>query len=261
MTPAALREVYDDQLRGASEISGASDVTIDGPVWRARFGRHGFVTARTVANLEEAELDALIGRTLEHFRRWEAVDEVEWKTRGHDLPADLTERLVGHGFEPEPEETVMLGEAANLADAPDVDGVRIRRVDDAPDRDEAVGAANALQQAIFGAGPTVEETLARLDRGRGRTQFWVAEAGGRVVCAGRLELVPDTEIAGLWGGATHPDWRGRGIYRALTAARARATLEAGYRYVHSDCTPMSRPILERSGLAPVTTTTPYVWRR
>jgi hypothetical protein len=32
-------------------------------------------------------------------------------------------------------------------------------------------------------------------------------------------------------------------------------------YLHSDCSDMSRPILERSGLVPVTTTTPYLWTR
>ena len=38
-------------------------------------------------------------------------------------------------------------------------------------------------------------------------------------------------------------------------------MELGVRFMHSDCTAMSRPILERSGLIAVTTTTPYVWRR
>ena len=33
------------------------------------------------------------------------------------------------------------------------------------------------------------------------------------------------------------------------------------RYLQSDCTEMSRPILERSGLSRVTTTTPFVWQR
>ena len=78
----------------------------------------------------------------------------------------------------------------------------------------------------------------------------------------RLDLAYDgTEFAGIWGGSTLPEWRGQGIYRALTAARARAALAEGVRYINSDCTAMSRPILERSGLVAVTTTTPYVWRR
>ena len=58
-----------------------------------------------------------------------------------------------------------------------------------------------------------------------------------------------------------PEWRGKGIYRALTAARARFALGEGVRYIHSDCSAMSRPILERSGLVAVTTSTPYLWKR
>jgi N-acetylglutamate synthase-like GNAT family acetyltransferase len=103
--------------------------------------------------------------------------------------------------------------------------------------------------------------LDRLERMAGAETFWVAEAEGRVVSAGRLNRVAGTEFAGLWGGATLPDWRGKGIYRALTAARARFAMGEGVRYIHSDCSAMSRPILERSGLVAVTTTTPYIWKR
>ena len=92
-------------------------------------------------------------------------------------------------------------------------------------------------------------------------ELWVAEAAGRMISAGRLEPVVGTEFAGLWGGATLPQWRRRGIYRALTAARARSALSLGKNLLHSDSTEFSRPILERSGLIKVSTTTPYEWRR
>jgi N-acetylglutamate synthase-like GNAT family acetyltransferase len=90
-------------------------------------------------------------------------------------------------------------------------------------------------------------------------ELWVAEADGEIVSAGRLEPVPATEFAGIWGGATRPEWCGRGIYRALTAARARSALVLGKRLIHSDSTENSRPILERAGLVKVSTTTPYLW--
>ena len=93
-------------------------------------------------------------------------------------------------------------------------------------------------------------------------ELWVAEtADGEIVSAGRLEPVANTDFAGIWGGATREPWRGRGIYRALTAARARSALARGKTLVHSDSTEYSRPILERSGLVNVSTTTPYLWRR
>ena len=58
-----------------------------------------------------------------------------------------------------------------------------------------------------------------------------------------------------------PAYRGRGIYRALTNARARSAMATGHSFAHSDSTEYSRPILERQGLAKVTTTTPYLWKR
>ena len=42
---------------------------------------------------------------------------------------------------------------------------------------------------------------------------------------------PAPEFAGLWGGATLEQWRGRGIYRALVAARAYSAIDQGVRYL------------------------------
>lgn len=103
-----------------------------------------------------------------------------------------------------------------------------------------------------------DATIRRL-RDDDSMQVWTAVAGGEIISAGRLEPVEGTEFAGLWGGATLPEWRGRGVYRALTAERARAALAQGKRYLQSDSTEFSRPILERAGLVKVSTTTPYVW--
>jgi hypothetical protein len=89
----------------------------------------------------------------------------------------------------------------------------------------------------------------------------VLQRSGRIEATVRhhLEPVPATEFAGIWGGATRTEWRGRGIYRALTAARARSALVLGKRLIHSDSTEESRPILEGAGLVKVSTTTPYLW--
>jgi GNAT superfamily N-acetyltransferase len=68
-----------------------------------------------------------------------------------------------------------------------------------------------------------------------------------------------TEFATLWGGATLPAWRGRGIYRALVRQRAQLAAERGRRYLEVDASADSRPILERLGFRAVTQTRPYVW--
>lgn len=256
-----LLTVYDEQLR-LSEVRGAMSHDADGPLLRAVFDDGGFVTYRDLGGLTGDALAGLIARAVAHFRDETGVTTFEWKTRGHDAPADLDERLVAAGLVPEEEETVMMGQAALLVDHPAVPGITVRRLDRAPDRDRVVAGVVELRRVVSGDSPSPAFVVGRLDRDPDHCQYWVAETdAGQVVSAGRLELVPGTQVAGLWGGETHPGWRGRGIYRALTAARARAALDAGWRYLHSDCSPMSRPILERSGLRRVTTTTPYVWTR
>ena len=88
---------------------------------------------------------------------------------------------------------------------------------------------------------------------------FVAEAETQVVSAAWLTIKPGTGFAGLWGGATLPGWRGRGVYRALVAQRAKLAASRGVRYLQVDASDESRPILSRLGLVAVTTTTPYVW--
>ncbi len=257
---ATLLAAYDAQLRGVAEVQGAASWDRSGPLWRAKFSNGGFVSYESLDGV--ADVDALIAETIDHFAADPAMEEFEWKTRGHDAPADLGERLEAHGLVPEEVETVMVGEAKALAVNVDLpDGVTVRRVDLLPERDALVTEASAVAAEIFGGGPSGEEMLERLDRMKGLEQFWIAEADGHVICSGRLARVEGTEFAGIWGGSTLPQWRGKGIYRALTAARAAAALDEGVRLINSDCTAMSRPILERSGLVAVTTSTPYVWKR
>jgi alkylated DNA nucleotide flippase Atl1/GNAT superfamily N-acetyltransferase len=266
---AALLAAYDSQLRGEAEVSSAPWWDQAGPLWRAAWGTSGMVSYE---DLGGHDLERLVAETLAFFGARPEITDLEWKTRGHDDLPGLHDVLVAAGFEPEELETVMVGEASALAVDVALPGGRdrvvVRRIDDAPDRERLLGAAEALQRDVFGDEPRGESLLERVERGEDTMEVWAAglvDAAGApyegLVSAGRVELVPGTDFAGLWGGATVPQWRGRGIYRALTAARARSALARGVRWMQSDCSPMSRPILERSGLVAVTTTTPYVWTR
>lgn len=266
MTPDELLTAYDDQLRTEAEMARALEVTRDGPLLRAVFDHGGFVSYRDLGGLEGEALEELIERTIAHFRDGTDVESFEWKSRGHDLPADLGDRLVAHGLAAEPVETVMIGEASLLArDVPLDDTpegpVVVRRILPGPDAASDVTRMLEAQESVFGTGrgPTVASSLAELESGA--SEFWIAEVGARVVSGGRLTPVEGTDFAGIWGGSTLPEHRGRGIYRALVSARAASAIERGVHFIHSDCTDMSRPILERSGLRAVTTTTPYVWTR
>ncbi|MBM6402111.1 GNAT family N-acetyltransferase [Phycicoccus sonneratiae] len=259
--PAALLRIYDDQLRTDAETPGAASLERLGPLRLATFpGGRGFVSYRDLGGADAATVRGWVGEVRARFAADPAVTDVEWKTRGHDVAPGLHDALVDHGFVPGEVESVMMGPAAGLAvDVPLPEDVTLRRVT----TEEDVRAMSAAADEAFGdpvSSRRADDLLFRLARDPDM-ELWVAEAGGRIVSSGRLEPVPSTQVAGVWGGATLPGWRGRGIYRALTAERARSALRLGKTVLHSDSTEYSRPILERSGLVRVTTTTPYEWTR
>ncbi len=253
-----LLRIYDDQLRGEVEMVSALTWTRHGPLyWAKHVGGRGFVSYRSLTG--EDDLAALVDATVAHYAADPKITRFEWKSRGHDPVPDLDGILRAQHFVREEVESVMLGEALALAvDVALPDGVTVRRIESADD----VRRMSAMQAEVFDEPDDGgEETLHRLAQQQGDVELWVAEAAGAIVSAGRLEPVPGTEVAGIWGGSTLAAWRGRGIYRALTAERARSALHRGCRFLHSDSTEFSRPILERSGFLKVTTTTPYEWHR
>jgi len=256
-----LLAAYDAQLRESVEVSDFDDVRTDGPLWIARMPSRGFVTYRSLGALTSIELDALITRTVASFASDPQITEFEWKTRDHDGPPNLGALLVNQGLRPQERETVMAGLIDGLAgDDPLPDGVELHRVGDRGDTRADVERVVAFQNGVFGPIPRmVEMTLRRL--ASPHVDLWFAEAGGEVIGSGRLDRVPGTDFAGLWGGAIREDWRRRGVYRALTQARAREARATGAKYVYADCTVMSRVILESCGMIPITTTVPYLWHR
>lgn len=222
-------------------------------------GGRGLVTYRDLAGADRAAIGRWVEEALAHYREDPAITRVEWKTRAHDRAPGLHDALVRNGFVPGDPESIMIGEASLLAvDVPLPSGIHLRLVTSEPD----VRAVGAMHAEIFGHGSADEMTVALLRRLSfvDGMEIWVAEADGAIVGSGSLEPIAGTEFAGIWGGAMRPEWRGRGIYRALTAARARSALALGKRLIHSDSTEDSRPILERAGLVKVSSRTPYVWR-
>jgi GNAT superfamily N-acetyltransferase len=229
----------------------------DGPLVRyfGLMGR-GFIGYRDLGGLEGAELDALIERQIQIFA--EREESFEWKLHGHDLPADLSQRLLAAGFVPEEEETVVIAAVADVAGEPRLpDEVSLREVVDRAGLDRIMALEEAVWEEDHGwLGESLEAERAADPEG---ITIVSAEAGDTVVCAGWVRFEAGTGFATLWGGSTLPAWRGRGIYRATVAYRANLAAARGFRYLEVDASSDSRPILERLGFAAVTTTTPYVW--
>ena len=252
--PSDLLAAYDEQLRGQAESDSAVETDYDGPLVRVHYRHRGFIGYRSLEGLSNRPLDALIDRQVTHFA--ERGQAFEWKTRGHDWPSDLPERLRAHGFAPEPRETVLIGVAARMAVDPIVpDDVTVRSVR----ADEDMRRIAAMESSVWDEdwGWLADELIGLV--AGGHTEVLVAESMDQVVSAGWIVYKPGTDFAGIWGGSTLKAWRGRGIYRALVAQRAQLAVGHGYRFLQVDASDDSRPILQRLGFVAVTTTTPYVW--
>ncbi|MFI6993351.1 GNAT family N-acetyltransferase [Nonomuraea wenchangensis] len=210
------------------------------------------------SDLDERTADAAIAEQVRHYA--ELGTEFEWKLYGHDRPADLDRRLLAAGFTAEPPETLMVAEtariaapAASAAPVDEPEGVRLVPVTGM----DGVELMADVHERVFGASRVrIRERLA-VQLAEGSVVAVLALAGGVPVSAARMDLHPGTEFASLWGGGTAPEWRGRGVYRALVAYRAREALARGYRYLQVDASADSRPILARLGFAALATTTPY----
>jgi len=239
-----------------------SGVTIvrDGPLVRLLgFGDRGYVLYRDLGGLEGPALDDLIARQVRVFA--ERGERFEWKYHGHDLPADLPNRLRAAGLEPEDEETVLIAHAADIAGEPRLpDGVSLGEVTTRAD----FARIAVLGKAVWGdrgqEGWLVDMLESEREIDPDSIAIVVAETSGTVVCAAWIRFARGTQFATLWGGATLPEWRRRGIYRATVAYRANLAAARGFQYLEVDASDDSRPILERLGFVPVTTTTPYIWK-
>lgn len=243
MDASAILARYDAEIRAdPPKAAGVERVWADG-VLRSTVGDYSFIIwwdfpARRAPEIAAREAAFFAGRQL------------EWKLYSHDRPPGLEAALVAAGFIGEaPETFLVLDMEASQPPYDPPPGVEVREVKD------AAGLADlwAVNAAAFGRQePALLEALTGLLDDPTQALF-VAYDGGRPISSGRLDLAPGKAFAGLYGGGTAPEQRGRGVYRALVGARAAEARRRGCRYLTVDAQETSRPILERLGFQPLAT--------
>ncbi|MEU4238474.1 GNAT family N-acetyltransferase [Actinoplanes sp. NPDC026619] len=253
----ALLAAYDAQMRmPTGEVPAGMSYEYDGPLLRIVGAHVGRIRPPRDLGVTGAGLDRLIARQRDFFQA--RGQGVEWKVRAHDRPADLPERLESAGFVPEEPSTVLLGFAAEAAAEPVLpDGVVLRQVSEAEDLRRI--ADHQTEVWGYDCSWVAGDLTARVAADPGQITILVAEAGDRLVCTAFTVYNPGTEFVALLGGTTLPQWRGRGLYRAMISARAREAAARGFRLLHVDASPDSAPILRRCGFHEITTSTHYRW--
>lgn len=170
-----------------------------------------------------------------------------WRVYDHDQPAELSTWLTQAGFTAGETNTLML---LSLGDQPksffETGDVEVRRAATLDELDDFVRVAGLA----FGA----EESWRREAYAKRLSDpdlgLYIVHVDGQAAASARIEMSEAWSFGLLQGGGTAPGHRGRGLYRALTAARAQEARDRGLSYLVVDARETSRPILESLGFVP-----------
>lgn len=191
------------------------------PGFTERFDRGHFVVMRAphwaaVSGVRTPDVERTVAETREVV---EGRSSIWWLGPSAD-PPDLEARLRELGFRDPPDRASDLVSMATVEPPDAPDGVDVRRVETL---EEYVEAAELRWEAFGTPGQRREEERAgvadafRRTVEAGSVVYFLAFAEGRPAATGSCVVSPRGLL--LFGGATAPWARGRGLYRALVRAR------------------------------------------
>jgi len=208
------------------------------------------------SRLDAAGADAAIGGEINRFAS--LGHAFEWKLHGHDEPSDLADRLLRHGFAPDPPETIMVRDLLDEPARAPAPAVEIRRIDDPVGLSDLVAVQDQVwneDHAWYG-----QALAAELAADPAQIEIFVAYADARPVATSLMRLHRGTQFGSLWGADTLPAFQRRGLYTALVGRHVVTARSAGARLLTVDANDNSRPVLERVGFRPLVGVQGFVWR-
>ncbi len=256
-TASELRNLYDLQVRRNTTPDGSGSLVDWAPSfvrWTANEGLGWSEISWT--QLDKTTANETIAAQIDFFeqRRQSFV----WRVHDYDQPSDLGSRLLDAGFSLIGSSAVMVAPAASFTDSIELpEGTELLRVTDIEGVDLLIGT----HEEVFGHSHQAlrRSILARLESAPSEMEMFVVTANGAPICSARMEFLPNRDFATLWGGGTIPEWRRRGIYKALVLQRARMALARGYKYLLVLASDQSRPILTRLGFEVISMVSTYSW--
>ncbi len=195
------------------------------------------------SDLRKSNADAEIEEQVEFFSQLQ--QSFEWKVYDYDKPHDLLKRLMDRGFELEDTEAVMV---LDVHDAPPAlltpTTVDIRPIV----QPEGLEDVKQVEEQVWGGDHNwIRGRLGTHLQIPDYCSVYVAYVDNAPACAGWTYFNANSDFAGLWGGSTLEQYRGRGLYTALLAARVQEAIRRGRRFLTIDASPMSEPIVKRHG--------------
>ena len=209
-------------------------------LWMGRGDEPGWNVAQRF-RLGEDDVDEV--RSEIHARlRSKGRTACTWEVGTHATPHDLVDQLLARGLvdDDTPLAVGMVLTDRRRGAPPDVE---VRRAITPEDR---LAAARIAAVAFGMPEPVAAQREAEEDDDN---VVYLALVDGEPVARGTASF--SAHGATLFGGATLPEARGRGAYRALVAARWDEAVRRGTPALVTQASPMSRPILARLGFREV----------
>ena len=187
------------------------------------------------------EVHELLGERGRHSCSWEIGTTAR--------PAGLAEMLLARGMQWAERDSHQTGMVLDREPEPGPPEVSVRQ---AESLDDFIVAEAIAHLAFGGEVPSDEQVTALYERRNPAvSRRYIATIDGVDVGTAAATFVADGVV--LNAGATLPDHRGRGAYRALVRARWDDAAAAGTPVLVTQAGEMSRPILERLGFQAVCT--------
>ena len=237
-----LLALYDRHIRIDQEIPGVKKIVTQDVV---RFIRPApGMNFIAYAWLDESTADKVIQKQVEFLRAYGQL--FSWQVMEHDLPSDLQERLLKHGFttDEDPSALMLLDLQACPADLLQPVSADIHRIASPDGLDDVV----AIEEQVWGGSfAWLKGRLGAHLEVPGYLSVYVAYVNGQPASTAWTYFPAHNPFASLFGGATLPEQRNCGLYTALLAQRVQEARQRERRFLVVGCNPNSRPIVARHG--------------
>jgi hypothetical protein len=196
----------------------------------------------------------------EQVRYFEGIgQDFEWKLYDYDQPSDLKDRLSAFGFTiAEAEALVIL----DLNEAPEILWAPVRPHVQRITHPEQLVAVQSIEQQVWNEDSSwvVNYLGEALKNYPEQMSIYLASIDEQPASTAWIYFPKHSQFASLWGGSTISSFRAQGLYTALLAVRAQEAKARGVRYLCTEASPMSRPILEKFGFEWIAFTYPCRWK-